>query len=290
VSDASPTLACVLLTMGDRPAELERAVRSVSTQHGAPIEVVVVGNGVEVPDPGAAVRTVSLPQNVGVPAGRNVGWAQTSADVVIFLDDDGWFPQPDVGERLRAAFAADPRLGIVAFRVTDPDDASTQRRHVPRLVVGDPMRSSEVTTFVGGACAVRRRVLEQVGGLPDAFFYAHEETDLAWRALDAGWRIRYDAGVLMHHPGTSPTRHASYLRLNARNRVWLARRNLPAALAVLYLLCWVALTVVRVRQPAALKAWFAGFVEGLRTDAGARQPLRWATAWRMTRLGRPPVL
>ena len=27
------------------------------------------------------------------------------------------------------------------------------------------------------------------GGLPEAFFYALEETDLAWRLIDAGWRV-----------------------------------------------------------------------------------------------------
>jgi GT2 family glycosyltransferase len=178
----------------------------------------------------------------------------------------------------------------VSFRITDPDDGSTQRRHVPRLRVGDPLRSSDVTTFLGGGSAVRRRLLEQVGGLPDEFFYAHEETDLAWRALDAGWRIRYDASCVMHHPATAPTRHASYLRLNARNRAWLARRNLPAALVPVYLLCWVVLTVVRVREPGALRTWFRGLAEGLTTACGPRRPMRWATVWKMARLGRPPLL
>ena len=38
------TLSCVILTMGNRPAEVIRAIDSVLAQHGTPVELVVVGN------------------------------------------------------------------------------------------------------------------------------------------------------------------------------------------------------------------------------------------------------
>src|SRR5690606_34576467 len=117
-----------------------------------------------------------------------------------------------------------------------------------------------------------------------------EETDLAWRILDEGFHIEYDAEAVMYHPATAPTRHADFYRLNARNRVWLARRNLPWPLAVVYLAVWVVLTVLRVRSVGALRAGFAGFGEGGRPDAGRRGPIRWSTAWRMTLDGRPPII
>ena len=67
------TLSCVILTMGDRPAEVIRAIDSVLAQRGAGVELVVVGNGAEVTGLPAGVRTVLLPENVGVAAGRNAG-------------------------------------------------------------------------------------------------------------------------------------------------------------------------------------------------------------------------
>jgi hypothetical protein len=283
------SVSCVILTMGDRPAELERAVASIAAQQGDPAEIVVVGNGVQLPELPAGARAVSLPENVGIPAGRNAGVRATSGELVLFLDDDGWLPRTDALDRLRAEFA-DPRLGIVSFRIADPVTGATQRRHVPRLRAGDPLRSGAVTTFLGGASMVRRAVLDQVGGLPDGFFYAHEETDLAWRALDAGWSIRYDAGTEMLHPATSPARHASYYRMNARNRVWLARRRLPAPLVPAYLGVWAVLTVARTRDLRLLRTWAAGFAEGWRSDPGERRPMSWRTVARMTRLGRPPVV
>lgn len=285
-----PTLSCVVLTRGDRPAELARALESLRTQSGEPVETVVVGNGVEVSGLPQGVSFLGLPENAGIPAGRNAGVAQTSGDVVLFLDDDGWLPETGTADRLRRAFADEPRLGVVSLRIVDPESGVTQRRHVPRLRAGDPHRSSLVTTFLGGASAVRRAAFDEAGGLPGPFFFAHEETDLAWRVLDRGWDIRYDAGAPMCHPATSPARHDVYYRFNARNRVWLARRNLPAPLVPLYLGVWAGLMVLRNRDAHALRTWFRGFLEGWRTDPGPRRPMRWRTVLRMTRLGRPPVI
>ncbi|WP_228973885.1 glycosyltransferase family 2 protein [Streptomyces sp. DH12] len=288
-------LGAVIITMGDRPDDLNALIESVARQEGEPVEVVVVGNGAPVRGVPGWVRTVDLPENLGIPGGRNVGIEAfgpngSDVDVLLFLDDDGLLPGKDTAELLRAAFAADPELGIVSFRIADPQTGVTQRRHVPRLRASDPMRSSRVTTFLGGASAVRTKVFAAVGPLPGEFFYAHEETDLAWRALDAGWMIDYRSDMVLHHPTTAPSRHAVYHRMVARNRVWLARRNLPAPLVPVYVGVWLALTLLRRPTGAALKAWFGGFKEGWTTPCGPRRPMRWRTVWRLTRLGRPPVI
>jgi GT2 family glycosyltransferase len=292
---SSLKLGAVVITMGTRPDELRALLDSVAKQDGDPIEVVVVGNGAPVTDVPAGVRTVELPENLGIPGGRNVGIEAfgpggSDVDVMLFLDDDGLLPDNGTARLVREAFEADPGLGIVSFRIADPETGLTQRRHVPRLRASDPMRSSRVTTFLGGANAVRTKVLGEVGGLPDEFFYAHEETDLAWRALDAGWSIEYRADMLLLHPTMPPSRHAVYHRMVARNRVWVARRNLPAPLIPVYLAVWILLTLLRRPSLPSLRAWFGGFAEGWRTPCGARRPMRWRTVWRLTRLGRPPVI
>lgn len=288
-------LGAVIITMGNRPEELRALLDSVAKQDGDRIETVVVGNGAPVPDVPPGVRTIELPENLGIPGGRNVGieaFGPSGADVdaLLFLDDDGLLPLTDTAELCRQAFEEDPKLGIISFRIADPDTGVTQRRHVPRLRAADPMRSSRVTTFLGGANAVRTRVLAEVGGLPGDFFYAHEETDLAWRALDAGWMIDYRADMVLNHPTTAPSRHAVYHRMVARNRVWLARRNLPAPLVPVYLGVWLLLTLLRKPSGPALKAWFGGFREGWAKPCGPRRPMKWRTVWRLTRLGRPPVI
>ncbi|MEU2558230.1 glycosyltransferase [Streptomyces longispororuber] len=293
---SEPRLGVAIVTMGNRPKDVDALLESVAKQDVPPTRVVVVGNGTELPDfpayPGE-VTTVELDENLGCPGGRNVALRRLrefgDVDVAVELDDDGLLVDPDVFRTIQRLFAEDARLGVVGFRIAD-EHGETQRRHVPRLRAKDPMRRGLVTSFLGGGHAFSMEMLAQTGDWPADFFFTHEETDLAWRALDAGWKVLYEPALLLQHPKTSPARHAVYHRMTARNRVWLARRRLPVPLVPLYLAVWTLLTVARTRSLGGLRAWAAGFVEGVRTSAGERRPMRWRTVWLMTRLGRPPII
>ncbi|KOX33390.1 glycosyl transferase [Streptomyces sp. NRRL F-6491] len=280
--------------MGTRPAELRALLDAVAGQDEPAARTVVVGNGTgTLPELPEGVTGVELPENRGVSGGRNVAIETLRSfgdvDVVVDLDDDGLLVDRDVFRRLADLYAEDPALGVVSFRIAD-ETGETQRRHVPRLGAKDPMRGGEVTTFLGGGHGLSMRMLDGIGGWPEEFFFTHEETDLAWRALDAGWKVVYAPELLLQHPRTSPARHAVYHRMTARNRVWLAKRNLPALLVPVYLGVWTLLTLARTRSLPGLGAWLAGFAEGVRRPAGPRAPIRWSTVLRMTRLGRPPVI
>lgn len=284
------TVGAVVLSMGTRPAELDRAMASLMSQRGVELDVVVVGNG-WVPEglpPG--VRTVHLPENVGIPEGRNVGAAAVGGDVILFYDDDAFLPTDDVVARLAAVLDERPEVAAVQPRPLDPGGRPSPSRWVPRPGGRDPLRPGVVTWVWEGTFVIRRQVFERVGGWPGHFFYGHEGIDLMWKVWDAGYVGWYAPDVVMQHPATSPTRHAVYYRLNARNRVWVARRNLPWPVAGLHLLVWTAVTVVRLRSPRTLAAWFGGFREGLGPGAGERRPISWPTVWRLTRAGRPPIL
>ncbi|MFI6147750.1 glycosyltransferase family 2 protein [Streptomyces sp. NPDC051109] len=279
--------------MGDRMPELLALLASVAKQDEPAARVVVVGNGTALPGLPEGVTVVELEENLGVSGGRNAAWRRLrdfgDVDVLVDLDDDGLLVEADVFRRIADLYAAESRLGIVSFRIAD-ETGTTQRRHVPRLRAGDPMRRGPVTTFLGGGHALSMPMLEETGGWPDAFFFTHEETDLAWRAVDRGWDILYEPQLVLRHPKTSPARHAVYYRMTARNRVWLAKRHLPAVLVPVYLASWAAYTLVQRPTPAGLKSWWAGFFEGVRTACPPRRPMRWRTVWHMTRLGRPPVI
>ncbi|HEX9855248.1 MAG TPA: glycosyltransferase [Acidimicrobiia bacterium] len=286
---STPSASWVVLSMGDRPRELAAAVESIGRQADVEPEVLVVANGADVPAPSGA-GVLRLADNAGIPAGRNAGVRHTTGDIVFFLDDDACYADEGLASAVVAAFAAAPDLGIVSLRLRDPATGRTERRHIPRLGRSDPDRSSDVTTFLGGASAVRRKVFEDVGGFPDEFFYSHEETDLAWRALDAGWRIEYRADLEVLHPAQRPQRHDEYHRRSSRNRVWLARRRLPWVVAAIYVAVWSVISTLRSGSPAAARDVWRGIGEGLRADPGARVPMRWRTVWRMTMLGRPPII
>jgi GT2 family glycosyltransferase len=233
---------------------------------------------------------LGLAENVGIPAGRNAGVPLVQGELLFFLDDDASLPDPGFLVAVAERFEAHPRLGLVQPRVVDPTGAAAPGRWVPRLRVGDPAEPGPATSLWEGAVAMRRNVFDAVGGWPDPFFYAHEGIEVVWRTWDEGYVAWYAGDLAVNHPVIDPARHDVYYRLNARNRVWLARRNLPLVLEPIYVGSWIGLTLLRMRNRAALRAWFGGLREGMRVNPGGRRAMRWRTVWAMTRAGRPPVI
>ncbi|MFE2944708.1 glycosyltransferase family 2 protein [Streptomyces sp. NPDC059255] len=288
----TPRYGAVLLTMNDRPEDFPLALKSLLTQTGIDLEVVVVGNGVtpeQVPD---GIKTVTLPENVGIPEGRNVGARalESAPDLLFFLDNDAVLPERDTLARLADELAHDPCRAYIQPRIADPHTGVTVRRWVPRLRASDPTRPGIVTVMAEGVVVIRRDAFEQVGGWPGHFFLYHEGIDLSWRLWDHGHTGYYAPHLIIHHPASDPARHDRYYRLVARNRVWLAMRLLPWPLIPPYLATWVLLTLARIHSPSALRAWFKGFREGFAGGWGPRTPLSLRTVARLTRAGRPPVI
>lgn len=277
--------------MGERPDDLARGLASLTAQSGVALDVVVVGNGWKPTGLPKGVAALHLPENLGIPAGRNRGAAQVSGEYLFFLDDDARIPSPTFLADAIVKLEADPSIGLLQPRVADPTGKANPRRWVPRIRKGDPAHSGTVFSVWEGATLMPRAVFDAVGGWGDPYFYAHEGIELAWRVWDAGRRVWYAGDLVAHHPAIEPTRHDHYYRLNARNRVWLAKRNLPWVLVPLYVGSWTGIQLLRsIRNRVGLGAWFAGWREGWRLNPGGRRSIRWVTVWRMTLAGRPPLV
>lgn len=280
---------CVVLTRGDRPDALRAALESLRAQTGVELDIVVVGNGWEPTGLPAGVHGHFEPVDRGIPAGRNAGVAHVAGELLFFLDDDARIVEPDALAYVGGVLAD---AGMAQLRVEPADGSGYSRDWVPRLRIGDRTRPSDATVVWEGAVGMRREVFEQVGGWPEEFRFVHEGVDLAWRVLDAGHRVVYAAERSVVHPprGPASARHGYSTRYAARNRVFVARRNLPAPLAVLYVLSFALRTLPGLRTGELRRAAWEGYREGLRADCGRRKPLRARTLWRMTRAGRPPVI
>ncbi|MEY9854182.1 GT2 family glycosyltransferase [Leifsonia sp. EB41] len=292
---ADPTVGVVVLTQGTRPDDLLRGVRSVLAQEGVTTDIVVVGNGWDpaTSDPPLppGVATLALPENLGIPAGRNQGVPRVAGEYLLFLDDDADIPSPGFLRDAVGLLRRDPGIGMIQPRLRARDGKPSPRRWIPRIRKGDPEQSSAVFSVLEAVIVLPRDVFERAGGWADPFFYAHEGIELSWRVWDQGKRVWYAGDLVAEHPAVSPTRHSYYYRLNARNRVWLARRNLPAVLVPLYVGSWTGIQLLRwFRKPDVLRAWFGGWREGWSADPGERRPIRWSTVLRMTAAGRPPIV
>lgn len=291
MSASRPRVGVVILTMGKRPRELAQAVESVREQRDVDTDIVVVGNGWKPTDLPRGVRGLHLPQNRGIPAGRNAGVPHVTGNMLLFLDDDAQLAQADFLIRCLELLAARPDIGAIQPRVDTVDESPAPRRWIPRIRKGNPRRSSTCMLLWEGTVVMPREVFDDVGGWGEPYFYAHEGIELAWRVWNQGLVAWYAGDLLTRHPLMQPTRHDDYYRLNARNRVWLARRNLPPVMGVIYVMNWALIQHLRwVRAPHGLRQWWRGLAEGLRNDPGGRRPLRARTLARMWRAGRAPFV
>ena len=283
---------CVVLTMGRRPDDLRMALDSLLRQEGVETDVVVVGQAWEPSGLPDGVRGLGLDENVGIPAGRNAGVPETSGGLIFFLDEDAAIAEPGTLRRLGEMFAADPALGLVQLRVDPREGGTAPRDWYPRLRAAGRTRAGDATLVWEGAVAMPRRVFDEVGGWPGEFRFVHEGVDLAWRVMDAGYRVHYAADLAALHPlpAAGAVRHGYSLWYSARNRVWLARRYLPFPLGALYVTTFALRTLPRLRSLDDVRTAIRGYIAGMRGPYGGRRRLRARTLWRMTRAGRPPVI
>ena len=139
---------------------------------------------------------IGQPVNRGRASAREAGWRAASADLIAFTDDD-CVPSPEWLEAGLAACAERP--GAIVQGRTEPDPEQLDR-------LGPFSRTIAVDEYDAAfqTCNVfyPRAVLERVGGFDtEAFGRVHggEDSDLAWRAIEAGTPAGFDPQPLVHH-------------------------------------------------------------------------------------------
>lgn len=165
------------------------------------------------------VASVVKEPRTGVCKARNSGWRRAKGEIIVFCDDD-CYPELGFIEAVRESLE-DAELGYVGGRVLlfDPADAPItiqtlgERR---KIAAGEFVESGLI---LGANIAVRRDVLERVGGFdealgPGTLFPAGEDVDFVNRASSAGFCGAYDprATVYHHHRRRSKEEVARVIR------------------------------------------------------------------------------
>jgi len=201
----TPSVSVVVSTFNrpDRLALLLAALRR-QTIPANTFEVVVVDNGsspstaevirAELAHGGLALEAIRHERTLGPAGGRNSGWRAASAPLVAFTDDD-CVPASWWLEQLLAAAAANPAV-IVQGRVL-PEEILIERMLLARTVEVTQAGPQYETCNI----LYPRAVLEQLGGFDESFGVrpAGEDTDLAWRALDAGFGATFASDAVVYH-------------------------------------------------------------------------------------------
>ena len=174
-------------------------------------------------------------KNLGVTGGRNLALQYATADILVFLDDDCVLQGKDSLTQLIRSFNEDlfenRETSIVSFKVLYYANLQMQINGLPHKNIEQYKHKEKFFTyyFAGGAHAVKRKILEETGNLPEEFFYGMEEYDLSYRIIDKGYSIKYDSNIVMLHKesplGRKPKEEK--LRMMWVNKTKVAWRYLP---------------------------------------------------------------
>ena len=182
----TPAIAVAVASHG-RPIRLRWLLNALEEQSlpRASFEVIVVHDDdygdLLAAHPLGATEVVAPPSGPAVK--RNLGWRAASAPLIAFTDNDTRPPADWLAHLVEAA-ERHPGAIIQGATQPDPDEAELLRTPHPRTVHVDPPTVWAETCNI----AYPREVLERLGGFDEAGLPAigGEDTDLAWRAREAG--------------------------------------------------------------------------------------------------------
>ena len=243
-ADARAARLSVVFLSYNRREMLREGIRSVLDQGLDRLQLVVVDNASE---DGSAemirstfpeVELLALEENCGI-RGRNVGFREARAPVVLSLDDDIKLLEPGTLARILEHFDANPDCVATTLKITEDGAgrvyADAHWWH-PRPRETHEDQAFETDQISEAAVAFRRDALERAGGYYESLFWGGEQWDLALALIDAGGEIHY-LPEPVHHGAPrgdlnllADPRHA----LNVRNRCWIALRRLPLPQALAY--------------------------------------------------------
>lgn len=238
----SSAISIVIVTM-DRPALLERCLRSILCGSSLPLEIVVSDDSrdpqptMDVCERFPLVRYVRGPQ-LGVSANRQNGATACRGDFIAFLDDDIVIGDRYVDRLEECAERQDPKA-IYTGTLWDGD-----RKIVPRNLtfwghfLGSAVESGNALECVNiCVCLFPAGLFTEIAFDPK--LHCYEDADFCGRAVALGYAIVYVPDLYTIHLPLDRTVYSAHLvseRYYVGLKRWfLLRKHVPMAVAYLLL-------------------------------------------------------
>jgi GT2 family glycosyltransferase/glycosyltransferase involved in cell wall biosynthesis/SAM-dependent methyltransferase len=204
--------------------DLVRQCITTCRQHipaGASLEFIVVDDGTEAPEEVEELRRaagdlsfqlLSNHQNLGFSASVNHGMRHARGRHIVLCNNDILFFQPWL-EPLARMFNTDANIGIVGAKLLYRDGtiqhagmekgaATLKWHHSWGRKPGDHPQANQtryVWSVTGALFAMRREIVERLGGFSTAYATAYEDLDYCLYAWANGIRVAYCTDVVAYH-------------------------------------------------------------------------------------------
>ncbi len=246
---------------------LERCLDSLADTRYPSMGIIVVDNGgteaglVFLVKRYRNARLIRLPENRGYASGCNEGLKHSTADYVVFMNDDTEH-DPLWLDELVAAARADDCIGAMQPKILSLQQYRQGKRVFDYAgaaggmidLLGYPWCLGRTFSAIepdsgqydigqdifwasGVAMFTKRSIVEELGGFDEDFFMQMEEIDLSWRMKLAGYRIRSVPSSIVLHAGGASLAVGSVDKIyyNHRNNITMLLKNQSTA-SLLWLL------------------------------------------------------
>ena len=239
---------CALIRGYKNTEKTARCIRSIRHRYSVEqVRIVYVDNGSDIEDFITLLREfpdvefMRFPQNFGSCRGINSGMVLGSLEkheYYLILDNDAWAPEEDPTwlERWMAVFKRDKIGGVGATSFYTIGAQSIEK--CPETYMRSfkrPNGSSgsakliEVPILITFAVMYKREALEDVGWFVDEVYEPGncEDSDLALRVQEKGWKLSVAQSVWIHHEGSqtfNDNNKNNVLSLTLKNRKTLIHK------------------------------------------------------------------
>jgi GT2 family glycosyltransferase len=223
-------LSFILVNWNTKALILEALCSIFDTVYDYAFEINVVDNGSEdgspetIRDVFPTVHLILNKENLGFARATNQALVQSGGRYVFLMNSDVRLKERAVQVLVRY-MDDNPNVGIAAGQLVNKDGSKQNtiapfptlatellskrllRILSPRRYPGKERNYSspiDVDSLVGACIVVRRKAIEEVGGLDERYFFFMEETDWCLRMKNKGWRICFvPQAHVLHLQGAS---------------------------------------------------------------------------------------
>jgi len=265
-------IAIIIITY-NRPADMLALAMNIDKLESKELleEVIIVNNNStesykEVKSfiqehPSTPFKFIASKDNLGVSRGRNFAIAQSTAPVLVLIDDDAEFQDTDVLQRMHTSINENPNAGILAMKILYYQNRQFQINGFPHKSFEKRKNLNSFDTYYFAGCGniIVKEAFDKAGSFPTDFFYGMEEYDLSYRVLDAGYTIKYLADIVLLHKESPEGRQTKSDKLRGMwvNKTKVAWRYLPLYSYFTTAVTWSAFFLIK------SKFDLIGFIKGL---------------------------
>ncbi|MBV6645095.1 MAG: glycosyltransferase family 2 protein [Cyclobacteriaceae bacterium] len=222
-------------------------LKSLHEQDAENLEIIVVDNGsdnndyIRLKECYPHIKLIRSEHNLGFAGGNNLGFAHAIGEFCFFLNNDTIVPTNTISQ-LVTVLEDSSKTGIVCPLIayhshpellqfagyTEIDPATGRNKaikHGQGFELSDHLYSTPYAH--GAAMMVKRRVIDEVGLMPENFFLYYEELDWSAQIKKAGFDILVCHGChILHKESMSVGKDSAFkVYFQTRNRILFMRRN-----------------------------------------------------------------